>query len=339
VSHIVIIVICVLGMINPSLVQAGTFTTITGKFTSIFAEEKIVDEKTLATSQTMTLFKPVVVDGSSTNVAEQNQEQDSLQAVSGPLRVSTEDIDFPTTDVVSVYEVKKGDTLQDVAKLFDVSVNTIMWANNLKSKTITQGETLIILPITGIKHTVKKGDTMNSVAKKYKAAIEDVAIYNGLTENSILAVGGTIIVPDGEIEIVRPAKPKSSTTKPRILNSYTYTAPSGFLVRPVLGGRKSQGVHGHNGIDIAASIGTPIIAAGSGRVIVARNSGYNGGYGKMIIISHDKGVQTVYAHVNEVYITQGQTVTQGQIIGEVGNTGKSTGPHLHFEVRGAKNPF
>lgn len=324
------------------LAHAGTLAAISGKFKAIFVAEKIEDDQSLATSQTMALFKPVVVDTSSTTGADQNQnlQQDSLQAIAGPLRISTEDIDFPTTDTVSVYEVKKGDTLQDVAKLFDVSVNTIMWANNLKSKTIAQGDTLVILPITGIKYTIKKGDTLSSIAKKYKADDQDVATYNGLALGAALVVGDTIIVPDGEIEITQPVKPKTlATKKPRILKSYSYSAPQGFLIRPINGGRKSQSIHGNNGVDLASSIGTPVVASSDGRVILAKMGSYNGGYGNMIIISHDKGVQTVYAHLNTIYITQGQTVTQGQTIGEVGNTGKSTGPHLHFEVRGAKNPF
>ncbi len=341
-SHIAIIALCIFGMISPNHAHAGTFAVITEKFKAIFASEKVEDEQTQATSQTMALFKPVVMDGTTTYGADQGQdpEQDSLQAVSGPLRVSTEDIDFPTNDAISVYEVKKGDTIQDVAKLFDVSVNTIMWANNLKTRTISKGDTLLILPITGIKHTVKKGDTITSIAKKYKADDDDVATYNGLAVDTQLLVGDTVIVPDGEIEAVQsPTKPKSTTKKPRILNTYSYTAPTGFLIRPISGGRKSQGIHGHNGVDLASSIGTPVYAAASGKVIVAKVGGYNGGYGNLIIISHEKGIQTVYGHLNAIYITQGQTVTQGQTIGELGNTGKSTGPHLHFEVRGAKNPF
>lgn len=323
--------------------SAGVISNFTDKVKAIFVEAPLPEEETsLATTQTMALFKPTVVDGTTTDGAEEviNLEQDSLQAVSGPLRVSTEDVDFPMTDTISVYEVKKGDTLQTVAKLFNVSVNTIMWANNLTSKTITKGDTLVILPVTGIKHVVKKGDTIASVAKKYKADEQDIASYNGVSVDAELAINDTVIVPDGEIEIIQ-ATPKTSKTKakPRILNSYTYAAPSGFLTRPVIGGRKSQGIHGHNGVDIAASIGTPVLASASGRVIIARVGGYNGGYGNMIIISHDKGVQTVYGHLNTIAVTQGQTVTQGQQIGEVGNTGRSTGSHLHFEVRGAKNPF
>lgn len=340
-SHSLLVIVCLIAIIAPSSAYAGTLSVLTGKFKAIFATDKVEDEQTLATSQTMVLFKPVVVDEAATNGAdtEQDLEKDSLQATSGALRISTEDIDFPTSDTISVYEVKKGDTLQDVAELFGVTVNTIVWANDLKSRTITKGDTLIILPITGIKHSVKKGDTITSVAKKYRADAEDVASYNGLAVLAPLSVGDTVIVPDGEIEVAQVAKPKTVTKKPRVLNSYTYTAPSGFLVRPISGGRRSQGIHGHNGVDLASSIGTPVFAAASGRVIVAKMGGYNGGYGNMIIITHEKGVQTVYAHLNDIYITSGQTVTQGQTIGELGNTGKSTGPHLHFEVRGAKNPF
>lgn len=330
-------------------VHAGVISAFTDKFKAIFIDshDDTDDTQVLATTQTMTLFKPTVVDGTTTDGAEGmvDVDQESLQATAGPLRVSTEDVDFPTSDTVSVYEVKKGDTIQTVAKLFGVSVNTIMWANNLTSRSISKGDTLIILPITGIKHVVKKGDTLASVAKKYRADAQDIASYNGLSVDATLALGDTVIVPDGEIEIVQsaPAKSKTKTTKgkgtSRLLDSYTYSAPSGFLVRPVVGGTKTQGLHGHNGIDIGAAPGTPVLASASGHVIVAKLGGYNGGYGNMIIIAHDNGVQTVYGHLRDVYVTQGQEVNQGQTIGEVGNTGKSTGPHLHFEVRGAKNPF
>jgi murein DD-endopeptidase MepM/ murein hydrolase activator NlpD len=128
-------------------------------------------------------------------------------------------------------------------------------------------------------------------------------------------------------------------TKPKVTGSYANTAPSGFFARPLLGGRRTQGIHGHNAVDIAANTGTPIYAAASGKVLVAKSFGYNGGYGKMVIIAHEGKIQTVYAHMNEVYVSPGETVAQGQNIGTVGNTGRSTGPHIHFEVRGAKNPF
>lgn len=291
----------------------------------------------------MALFKPTVVDDASlSGEADIDEDADMMQATAGPLRVSTEDIDFPVSDTISVYEVKKGDTLSTVASLFNVSKNTIIWANDLKSQVISPGDILVILPMTGIKHTIKKGDTIASLAKKYKADEGDIAKFNGVVDDTELTLGDTLLIPDGEIAIAVQPKAKttkSSIVKTKILNTYSYTAPSGFLIRPVVGGRRSQGIHGHNGVDIAATPGTPILAAATGRVIVAKVGGYNGGYGNMIIMTHANGVQTVYAHLRSVYVSTGQTINQGEQIGEVGNTGRSTGPHLHFEVRGAKNPF
>lgn len=322
---------------------AGTLSDFTNKVKAIFIKEVVIDIPDSVTSQTMSLFRPNVVDAASVSgESNENQDSDVLQATSGSLRVSTEDIDFPVSDTISVYEVKKGDTLATVAKLFNVSKNTIMWANDLKSQTIVPGDTLVILPMTGIKHIVKKGDTVSSLAKKYKADEGDIAKFNGIADDADLSEGDLLLIPDGEIAAVaQPSKSKNGKgiVRTKILNTYSYTAPSGFLIRPIVGGHKSQGIHGHNGIDLAATPGTPVMAAATGRVIVAKVGGYNGGYGNMVIMTHDDGIQTVYAHLRAVYVTPGQTVTQGQQIGELGNTGRSTGPHLHFEVRGAKNPF
>lgn len=327
----------------PTMTHASVLSVFTGKVKSIFlgAPEEAFAEET-QTSQNIPLFKSVVVDDTLSG-ADQDTDLDSeaLQATAGPLRVSTEDIDFPTSDTISVYEVKKGDTLSSVAKLFNVSKNTIIWANDLKGQAISPGDTLVILPMTGIKHVVKNGDTVSSIAKKYKADSDDIAKFNGVTVDTDLAVGDIILVPEGELAVTTTTKTKTGKTivKSKILNTYSYTAPSGFLIRPIIGGRKSQGIHGHNGVDLAATPGTPVMASASGRVIVAKVGGYNGGYGNLIIMIHDGGVQTVYAHLRAVYVTSGQTVSQGTVIGELGNTGRSTGPHLHFEVRGAKNPF
>ncbi|MCF7844082.1 peptidoglycan DD-metalloendopeptidase family protein [Candidatus Gracilibacteria bacterium] len=322
----------------PNVTHASVFSNFKDKLKSIFIKEEEIFIEDVGTSQTMALFRPTVIDtASASGVADENQNLEVMQATAGPLRISTEDVVFPSSDKISVYEVKKGDTLGEVAELFNVSVNTIMWANDLKSQTLKLGDTLVILPITGIKHSIKKGETINSIAKKYKADKGDIAKFNGISEDAELVVGDTVLVPDGEILVAQAPKPKSSSGKS--LNSYSSTVDKGFLVRPVTGGRRSQGIHGHNGVDIAASPGTSIVASASGRVIVARSSGYNGGYGSMVIISHSNGVQTVYAHMREVNVVSGQTVSQGEVIGGIGNTGKSTGPHLHFEVRGAKNPF
>jgi murein DD-endopeptidase MepM/ murein hydrolase activator NlpD len=307
---------------------------------TIFLGDVASAEEVTPTSQTIALPKATVIDDDAEDDIDQDAtDSDALTVTSGPLRLSTEDVDFPQTDEISVYEVKKGDTLATVAKLFNVSKNTIIWANDLKSQTLTPGDSLVILPITGIKHTVRKGETVSGIAKKYKADADDIAKYNGVSVDGKLSQGDILIVPDGEITVAQPKPKTSSKVHSKILNSYAYSAPSGFFVRPVVNARKTQGLHGHNGIDLGATPGTPVLASASGIVIVAKSSGYNGGYGNMIIIAHEGNVQTVYAHLRAVYVSAGQQVGQGDVIGEVGNTGRSTGPHLHFEVRGAKNPF
>lgn len=324
-----------LGLVVPQeLYAASLVKTFTERVRSIFLEPSPEDELTQS-SQTIPVLKPTLI--SSTKEDDDTfNDPTVLSATTGSLRMSTEDIDFPLDDTISVYEVKKGDTLAAIAKLFNVSKNTIMWANNMSSEKVTPGDTLVILPVTGIKHTVKKGDTLASVAKKYKAEVGDIAIYNGIAKDSALALGDVIIVPDGEITVSAPVTKPVPGKKTTI---YTQAAPTGFLIRPIVTGIKTQGIHGHNAIDIGVAQGTPLLASANGKVLVTKMGGYNGGYGNMIIIAHAGNVQTVYAHLKEVYVTAGDIVVQGQIIGATGNTGNSTGPHLHFEVRGAKNPF
>lgn len=331
-------------LVDPSVTHAGVFSAFADKVRAIFLAPPETDEdyEVSLTSQTMSLPRSVVVEETSGDDAAGDVVlAESLQATSGPLRVSTEQIDFPLDDTISVYEVKKGDTLITVAKLFNISKNTIMWANDLKSDTITPGDTLVILPMTGIKHTIKKGDTVESIAKKYKADTDDILKFNGISRDTDLALGETVLVPEGEVTVTTTVKAKGGklVVKEKILDSYSFTTPKGFLLRPLSGGTRTQGLHGHNAVDIAAAPGTSIYASAAGRVIIAKVGGYNGGYGNMIIISHAGGVQTVYSHMRQVNVLSGQDVVQGQVIGEVGNTGRSTGPHLHFEVRGAKNPF
>ena len=234
------------------------------------------------------------------------------------------------TGEISIYVVRSGDTLSDIAEMFGVSVNTIVWANNMTSRTLKVGQELVILPITGVKHTVKSGDTLQSLAKKYKADLDDILSYNGLETGSKIVVGDVIIIPDGVI---------SATQNAIVQSTSQIVVSSGYYTRPIRGGRKTQGIHGYNGVDLAAPTGTPIYASAKGTVIIARTSGYNGGYGLYVAIKHPNGTQTVYGHMSRVNVSVGQQVSQGEIIGAVGNTGRSTGPHVHFEIRGARNPF
>ena len=238
------------------------------------------------------------------------------------------------TGQISVYVVRKGDTLGEIAEMFGVSTNTIVWANNIKASSIKEGQELVILPISGVRHVVKSGDTIKSLATKYKADFDEILSYNGLATDAKIKPGDIVVIPDGVISATQTSLAKTS-------GSQTYPVYSGFYLRPIVGGRKTQGIHGYNGVDLAPScrcVGDPIFASADGKVIISR-TGYNGGYGTYVVISHANGTQTLYAHMSKDNVSVGQSVEQGQVIGAVGSTGKSTGPHVHFEVRGAKNPF
>lgn len=233
-------------------------------------------------------------------------------------------------DQISVYVVREGDTLSTIASMFGVTENTIRWANDLNSKSIIRkDQQLIILPISGIKYKVKRGDSLESIATTFKSDKDDILSYNNMASASELKSGDEIIIPNGEMTTSAQGSRSTGRTN----------SSSGYFSRPIRGGIKTQGIHGHNGVDLASSLNTPILAAAGGKVIIAKRGGWNGGYGNYVVISHPNGMQTLYAHMSSLTISVGQTVSQGDAIGYMGSTGKSTGVHLHFEVRGGSNPF
>ena len=245
-------------------------------------------------------------------------------------------------DAIFVYEVQPGDTLSSIASSFEVTVNTILWANDIpNSSRIKIGDKLIILPVSGVRHEIKKGDTVSGIAKRYDGNVADIMVFNGLSSEEGLVIGETIIIPDGELAgspaISYPKAPAPTLSKlPNLI---------GFFMKPILNARRSRGIHGKNGVDLVnsdasgPSCGRPVFSSAEGTVLIAKNSGWNGGYGKYVVISHNNGVQTLYAHLKQIFVTVGKIVPQGETIAQVGSTGNSTGCHVHFEVRGAKNPF
>lgn len=263
--------------------------------------------------------------------------------------------------VINTYVVQPGDTISGIAEKFSVSQSTVVWANDLRGSTIRIGQELVILPISGVLHTVSKGDTIKGLAKKYSADMEDILSYNGFTKDEILTIGSEITVPYGTIPqpkvVVRTPSRSSSvsgatatvwTNTKTIWTNGVKTTPlrntngpnyDGYYIRPISGYSLSRGLHGNNGVDWAAPKGTAIMAAASGTVNIAKYSGWNGGYGQYVVINHNNGTQTLYAHMSTVNVYPGQQVVAGQVIGRIGTTGNSTGNHLHFEIHGAQNAF
>ena len=269
----------------------------------------------------------------------------------GPSGTMVDLLDEMETMQTVVYVVQPGDNVALVAKRFGISESTLRFANGMKKTDVLhRGDTLLILPVTGISHTVKKGDTLNSIAKQYGLGTEEFGEFldfNNLETNSVITPGKALIIPGIELNTATsPAQSKPSTTQKTTASKKTSSASNttnvtrGYFIKPIPC-PLSQGKHDNYAIDMACGrSGIPIKAAASGKVIRAQY-GWNGGYGNLVVVQHPNGMITFYAHMqpNGIKATLGDTVEQGEVIGYVGSTGRSTGPHLHFEIRGAVNPF
>jgi murein DD-endopeptidase MepM/ murein hydrolase activator NlpD len=234
---------------------------------------------------------------------------------------------------ITTYAVKSGDTIFGIAYQFGIQPETIMWANGRfvedNPDLLRVGQELIILPVDGVYHQVGKGDTVEKVAATFKtdpAAIINFPLNSLDPDNPQLQIGQWLVVPGG-------SKPYVA----RQVMAYAGPAPtgaqkgSGSFGWPV-SGSISQGFWGrHRAIDISTWEGAPVVAADSGYVVAA---GWDdSGYGRMLLVDHGNGYQTLYAHLKVYYVKVGDSVAKGQKIGEVGTTGNATGPHLHLEIR------
>jgi murein DD-endopeptidase MepM/ murein hydrolase activator NlpD len=233
--------------------------------------------------------------------------------------------------------VLEGETLSTIAEKYSLEIDTVLWANGLDSAkaTIKAGQTLKILPINGVLHKVRKGETVYSIAKRYESFPQAVVDYpfNTFTndETFALAVGQTIMVPDGIMPKVQPVSPRTALANVMTPDAGAVSA-TGAFVWPAAGRLTQSYSWYHPALDIANKSGGNILAADSGVVTVA---GWpdNMGYGNRVVIDHGNGYATLYAHMSRIAVSPGQRVNRGDVVGQMGSTGRSTGTHLHFEIR------
>ena len=220
------------------------------------------------------------------------------------------------------YKVKKGDSLFGIAQKFNTTIDAIITANKLKNAYYLHADKMLYVPnMPGIFYTVRKGDNLSKIASRYRTSVNRIADINDLS-SSVIRRGERIFIPNAKLSnwerAVALGNIFKTPTKGRL------TSRMGFRRDPFTGK-----IAYHPGIDIANRTGTPIYAAQIGRVIFI---GYRAGYGKTVMLAHPKGYVTLYGHLSRILVKRGQVVRQGQLIGRMGNTGRSTGPHLHFEI-------
>lgn len=247
---------------------------------------------------------------------EANQEKPELPAVSEP----------PQTVVAGLAPLRKhvvqpGETLSGIAEQYQLDVATLLAANDLAGDMLQIGQELTILPGKGVLHTVRAGDTLWDIARIYQVDIPAVEVANGKKDdNAVLAEGEKLFIPGGRLPLRQvTAVSRSKVTRFLWPARGELTSPFGYRW-----GRL------HSGIDIANDVGTPVRDAMAGQVTF---SGWCDGYGKTVIVEHGRGYSSLYGHLSQSLVQPGQYVEAGEVIAYMGNTGWSTGPHLHFEVR------
>lgn len=350
----------------PTKANAGFFDDLVSSVLGTKVQATDISTDPVNNSQNIPLSETSIDPDMKNTVAEANVsiiDDDALN----PENIQPTDTDsnsyLSSTDKIITYTVEKGDTIGTVADKFGISKNTILYANtNIKNNALKVGTVLTILPVDGVSYTVKKGDTIASIAKAHKADANDIAQYNDITDESLM-IGDKIIVPGGVVEkkaeVVKPVFPKvekEETTVNTPTQTETKVEKTQASVDQMSGGngitggyiwpfpkgtgRVSQRLHDDNAYDFAAPKGTPIYAIQDGKVLIADGSGYNGGYGLYVVIDFNDGGQAIFGHMSKVAAVAGEEVKQGDIIGYVGSTGRSTGNHVHIGYHGGKpNPY
>jgi len=277
-------------------------------------------------------------------------QKNSFIGLSTPMNISPQVLgalsgEIPDKDLAGTrneiieHTVQSDDTLSSLAERFNISLNTLLWANDLSSNsTLKIGQKLVILPTSGLIHHVKRGETIGEIAQVYQVKTEEIIFFNDLSAAGEIVVGDILIIPNGKM----PSRPKYT----KIAAPAQVPLASSYFICPISPPcTVSQWLHWYNAIDFThGKCGEPIYAAAQGTVLKAKY-GWNGGAGNYITILHPNGVVTMYGHLATMLVNSGQEVSQGQQIATMGGkpgtpgAGISTGCHVHFGVSGASNPF
>jgi murein DD-endopeptidase MepM/ murein hydrolase activator NlpD len=249
----------------------------------------------------------------------------SLAAVPEALEfgvLEPESFSRPRALLYSSYAIQKGDIIGDLAAEFGLNQDTLLSVNGIRNSRLIQiGQVLKIPNQDGVFYTIKSGDTLSSIAEKYQAGVEAIQVANELFSESVRA-GTSLFIPGARLDWVNLQE----------INGDLFIWPvSGYITSPY-GYRKSPftGIRQfHSGLDIGSPMGTPIRAAMSGRISAV---GYDDTLGNYVVVSHHSGYRTLYGHMSVVRVKSGAYVGTGERIGDIGSTGLSTGPHLHFTV-------
>jgi murein DD-endopeptidase MepM/ murein hydrolase activator NlpD len=222
---------------------------------------------------------------------------------------------------IVTYTVQTGDTLWSIAAQYDLDVDTLRWSNPELERNpdmLSVGTELVILPVKGIYHTVEAGETLASIAKQFGVSEADILNYplNQMSSPDRLLVDQKLVIPHGRKDVARPVPQPSGDN---------------LFAWPIVGTVTQNFSAQHPALDIGAPYGSQVYAGRAGRVV--RSAWARTGYGYTVIIDHGEGWQSLYSHMKGEWVSVGDWVEQGQLIGEVGSTGNSTGPHVHFEVR------
>lgn len=257
-------------------------------------------------------------------------------AIAQPIITSAAPSAAPRTKI-EIYVVKAGDTPDGIAKRFGLNSTSLFWANGLTSRSVIRiGQELKIPPTDGLIYTIKRGDTIAGIAKTYRSDGASILSYNRLSPQDKLAAGTVIIIPNG-----RPPAPPPPPVRPKTVIvpkvPSADTLPGGRFLWPVIPTSSNNGRYitqyfkwNHTGVDIDGDFSNPVIASDGGVVKLVHYG--KTAYGYQVVIDHENGILTRYAHLSKILVEQGQRVDRGQTVGILGTTGRSTGTHLHYEV-------